>query len=332
MLSVSIVRTGLSKRLGVVLATVGLVASLAACGTDSYELGAIPSGGATLSLVPSRLGDPARYDAIVLGSEENNPLSADVYGVTFDPLNVERITVDKRVSSVDANAERIVVAAADSRTDRLAFVALDGELAPVPGIGRLFAYAPVFTSDGGLLYQDFRVKGDQDVNRYWRWDESTRKAVQLFRSTEQLFGPFIGDSSDERLAFVRNPGMLGNEIVLRNSDGTKPRSFAISEVMSGSSWGASLLALSVAAEGSKFGDTPSDLIFLNPKSGEQVRVPGYQAVAWTPDGTKLLVRSTGDLGSSVLSLLDPKNPTAPQSLGTIPGLAIYSGAWVGDVP
>lgn len=69
-------------------------------------------------------------------------------------------------------------------------------------------------------------------------------------------------------------------------------------------------------------------MLIDPTSGELTQIDGWQAIAWTPDGTKLLARGTANLADSELALIDPAKPDEPEILGTILGLAIYGGAWV----
>lgn len=330
MLSATVRGRGAVRAAGAVAVVAALTVALSSCGGEiQYGLGG-ESSSATLPLVPSKpVGDPTRYDLIVLASAENNPLFSDVYGVTLNPLEVTRITEDKRVSAVDADESTIVVAAADGRTDRLAIVDGDGELAPIPGLGRPFAYSPVLTDDGDFYYSDFKVVGGNDVDRFWRWDAGKSERQQVLRSSLDVVGPILGSGPKGRLGFVVDPGTASNAIAIGGLSGTGSQRFPVEGIMATTLWGKDFVAATIDGEGSSFGNRPAGLLLLNAKSGKQTRVPGYQAVAWSPDGTKLLVRSTDDLGSSVLSLLDPKDPSSMESVGTIPGLAIYSGAWVG---
>lgn len=302
-----------------------LATILSACG----DTDASPTG--TAALPEASAAPLSSYDLVVLASAENNPLFADVYGVTLDPLQARRITVNKRISTLDANAERIVVAAADGRTDRLAFVNQSGELEPVPGIGRPFAYAPAFTDDGGFYYSDFVVAKDEHINRFWRWDPVTTDKSKVLRTTRDLVGPFVGTHSEQRVALGLRPGKQDNAIVVRDVADGQEREFPINGVISGIEWGADLIALTLGGADSSFGDRPDGLVLLDPRSGKQVKVAGYQAVAWTADGRKLLVRATDDLKNSRLALLDPADVGAAQTLGTIPNLAIFDGAWVRGV-
>ncbi len=70
-----------------------------------------------------------------------------------------------------------------------------------------------------------------------------------------------------------------------------------------------------------------------PKTGKTTRTPGLQLICWSPDGTRLLARRTTSPTDSQLVLLDPAKPSAAVDVADVPGLTIYSGAWVrGEVP
>jgi hypothetical protein len=74
------------------------------------------------------------------------------------------------------------------------------------------------------------------------------------------------------------------------------------------------------------------LILVDPVEGRQLQLGASQPIAWTPDGTKLLVRQTGDVAGSQLAFFDPTKPEELQRLGGVTGLVIYSGAWMRGSP
>lgn len=157
---------------GVVAVT--LLLGVAACAeSDSTS----PTAAST---APGLARDLSSYDAFVIASAENNPLFADVYGLRFEPLAAERITTMKRISTMGADAERIVVAAADGDVDRLAVVTGDGSLVPVPGLGRPHAFAPV-VKDGTIYYE---VLADDDVSRTLAFDLAQKTKKVLFKSRD----------------------------------------------------------------------------------------------------------------------------------------------------
>lgn len=120
-------------------------------------------------------------------------------------------------------------------------------------------------------------------------------------------------------------------VLRKQSGGTRELSFEV-EVL-GSTIGRRWLAGTVNAPDNSFGNKPQTLVLLDIKSGRTQRIDGLQSVCFTPDGTLLLARRVGDPLSSPLVLLDPNKPADLVELGTVPGLAIYSGSWVrGSAP
>lgn len=302
------------------LAAAALVLAVPACsgGGDTS-----PAAASTAPLVIRDLGS---YDAFVIASAENNPLFADVYGLRFDPLVAEQITTMKRISTMAADAEQVVVAAADSDVDRLALVSGSGELVPVPGLGRPYAF--VSAIQRGVLYYD-TVVGDSEISRAFSFDLGRKKRTRLFDS-KGLDGAYpLGGG--QFLQGREVPVGADSVLVIRDRDGqTKDLSYK-AEIFGGyvgKRWAAG----TINAPDNSFGNKPETLVLLDMTSGKTKRVDGLQAVCWTPDGTKLLARRVGDPLSSPLVLLDPAKPQDLVEVGTVPGLAIYSGTWVRGEP
>ncbi|MGQ0466129.1 MAG: hypothetical protein ACT4QG_12490 [Sporichthyaceae bacterium] len=303
------------RRAAAALAALALVLP-AGCGGDSENTAAAQATPVARDL--------ASYDAFVLASAENNPLFADVYGLRFDPLVAERITVDKRVSSLTADDERVLVAAADQDVDRPAQVTGTGELLPIPGLGRPFAYTP-YLRDGVMYYHDAQGEETTGKFRYWAWDLAKRQQSSLFRSKKDLASAHpLGEG---RFMVRVPPDSQGDRLAVRNRSG-KLTEFGLGGNVSDVLPGRDYFAATLVGEGDRFGDTPESLVLVDAKSGEHRRVPGLQVVAWNPDGTRLLARRIAAAGQSELVLLDPANPAEPVEVGTVPDLTIYTGTWV----
>lgn len=308
--------------------TVLLAAALAAgCG----------GGGGGLERVaepppPPVSGRPiADFELYVSASEEANILFADVYGLDLEPLTPHRLTSGKRISTMDANAEHIVVAAADGDVDRLGYVVDGGEIGPIPGLDRPYAFSPTFEADGDILYSDYleRTPGQPGVNRFFEWDPptGTRKLV-LKTPSDDVFGPIAGPAG-QRAIFGR-PGKP-NVILLPDPQG-KERSIPVPAEASSFVWGERWLALFLSVDDKQYGFLPTDTILLDPESGERKRIPGWEPLVWTPDGTRLLVRKTAYPTASELALLDPDNPDDLEPVGALPNFTIYAAAWVDRSP
>lgn len=264
----------------------------------------------------------AQYDAFVLASPENDAATADVYGIRFDPFTVDRITSDKAVSSLGADEQHVIVAAADQQVDKLAEVTGAGELAPIGGLGRPVGYSP--TVRDGLIYFDDAegVRGDRF--RFFTFDLAKQSKKLVYSSAEDLGAP--KPMADGRL-LVTVAGKDGDSLAIRDKNGkltALPTLGDIAVVRPGAKYVAVTLV-----RGGKDGASQALLLF-DPHTGEKQIIPDLQMVAWSPDGKQFLARRTEDPNESRLVVLDPTKE--PVELGTVPNLSIYGGTWVRGGP
>lgn len=202
---------------------------------------------------------------------------------------------------------------------------LKATLRPVPGLGRPFAYTPSLLAGGTVLFRDFVEREDKTVYRYRIWNPAKDNTLTLFTSTKPLFGLNAGPNGS--VAMLLDNTATDAAIVTRDASG-KQRTFPIGGDGSFMTWGRTYIAATLNAPDSQFGSKPTGLVLLDPATGKQTSVPGWQPIAWTPDGAKLLVRDTSDPLNSTLALLDPSQPDAARPIGTIPALSIYTGPWI----
>lgn len=299
------------------LAASGLLIGLAGCGEDDASAADAPL---------------SSFDLVVVASATNDPLHADLYGIRFDPLSAVQITHGKNVSTVDATATRVVVAAADGTVDQLALVGSDGTLAEIPGVGRPFAYNPTFVDAHTLMFDDVLVpKENVQVNRTVQWDETAKAKKVLFQTDDNLIGSTPGPGG--QVAVIRTAADGRKSVVIRAASG-ETRAVAVDGDVGRIDWGPRYIAIALNNTKVQPGGDPSiATILLDPDNGKQLQLGGSQPVAWTPDGTKLLVRQTGDAKNSQLAFFDPARPDGElQRLGGITGLVLYSGAWVKGDP
>ena len=292
-------------------------------GTNTVSTTTFPRGGPQLINV-----DHSTFDAFLLASADNNPLFADVYAIRFDDFGVDRLTTDKRVSTLSADGDRLVVAAADKDVDRLAKVDEDGNLVPIPGLGRPFAYTPILR-DGVMYFHDSQGEA-KGKYRYYAWNLKSQTKTLTFASSESVGsaqplggGRFLVSTSDSRDL---------DQLVIR-SKSSRLKEYPVGGIVSGLAPGKKYLAATIVAADDKFGDRPEALALVDLASGKVERIEGLQLICWNPAGTKLLARRTDSPTDSRLVLLDPSNPSAPVDVATVSGLVIYSGTWVrGEVP
>lgn len=303
-----------------VAATALALGLLAGCGSDG-------PGAATAAQAPPPpvARDLAGYDAYVLASAENNYLFADVYAIRFQPFTIDRLTTGKRISRLGADRDHLLVAAADQDVDRLASVSGTGELLPVPGLGRPYAFAPNVV-EGVMYYRDIDPVDREDDSRYFAYDLNERTNKLLFRSEKTQFD--LTPLDDGRLISTTSSEDGPVRVLIRGKAG-KQSSIALgAEGGGGGELGRDWFAYPLVGADERGEDKAVGLALLDPETGTIKRVPGVQAVAWSPDGTRLLARRIGSTTDTALVLLDPAKPDAPVAVHTVPGLAIYSGSWV----
>ncbi|MGQ0845305.1 MAG: hypothetical protein ACT4QF_14350 [Sporichthyaceae bacterium] len=266
----------------------------------------------------------AEFDAFVLASEENDPAVADVYGLRLDPFTVERITVDKSVSALGADAERVVVAAADAAVDRLALLDGSGTLLDVPGLGRPEAYSPILR-DGVLYFDDAAGAKAKGRYRFFSFDLAKQAKTLVLQSTRELGAPKPMADGSLLLTTTQKDGQ--ERLVVRDGAGktsTLPPLGDVAVVRPG----VDLVGVTLVRDEGK----SRALLLFNPATGDKQVIPDLQILAWSPDGKRILARRTTDVpNDSRLVVLDPAK--APYELGTLPNLSIFSGVWVrGNVP
>jgi hypothetical protein len=308
-------------RVGAVVAALALTLP-SGCGGGSGAVAAI----STAPTVAAR--DLASYDVFLLASTANSVSTADVYAIRFNPFVVDRITTDKRISSMSADGRHVVVAAGDEQIDKLAEVTGAGELQPIAGLGRPHAFTP-YLSEGVLYYRDVDAHGPKDRYRFFAWNLADQTQKLLFESADNFGGakPMMGGG----ITYLRADRADQDNIAIRSHTG-QVTEFPLHGITSLVRPGRSLIAATLGAAGDGGGDKPEALVLLDPATGTIKRIAGLQAVGWNPDGTMLLARRIGTPTDSELVLLDPAHPDAPVRVATVPGLSIFSGSWVRGEP
>ncbi len=299
-----------------------------ALGASACGVGGSPGGTESVPVAAADAPALQSFDIYAIGSDAGNVLFADVYGITLNPLRAHRITTGERISALSADPDTVVVAAADEQIDKLAMVAEGGNLVPVPGLGRPHAFSPEIQPDGTIRYEDGGPEDDEKIlARYLSYDPASRRTKVLYKTSDDTFNVGSAVPGGRFLQVVHNES--GNDrLIFVGRDGSR-RSYTIAPRITGPQVGRKLVAIGVFS--SPDVDAPkTDTVLLDLKSGSKQTVEGWAPLAWSPDGTRLLVVRTADtaLPDAELAVLDPARPDSPQSLGTIPNLTLFSGSWV----
>lgn len=298
-------------------------------------LAALVLGGCGEDASPGAPGSAATpalhsFDLYAMGNAEGNILFADLYGITFNPLTVHQITTDKRISTLSASRDTIAVAAGDEQIDKLALVQEGGVLLPLPGLGRPHAFSPEIRPNGRIRFDDSGPEDDKEIwGRYREYDPQTQRTRTLFESAREI-NPAGAVPGGLFLELIHRDD-ANDQVAVVQRDGER-QTYTIAPRIGGAVIGARYVAVGVYPSGDPAAE-PTDTVLLNLSTAKTVRVAGWSALAWSPDGNRLLVmRPSADRRDTELATLDPRRPQAVQPVGLVPGVALYGAAWVSGEP
>jgi len=305
-------------RAKLIATSVGLLFTLTACGGGSHP---------TATETPPPPLD--RFDAILMGNAQDDNGHADLYGFTFHPLRAYRLTTGKNIDDFSVSGTTVLVAAADEQVDKLGQLGPGGQILPIPGIGRPHAFGPEIRPNGSIRYEDDKGSGKND-ERFVEFNPRTGKTTVLYTGDGNEVGAFTTGPAGR--LFYYNQGRTTHGQVVVIGPGKSTHTYRIATNIGTPAVGKRLIAVAVDAVDQLY--TATGVVLLDPATGKQTPVDGWSPVAWSPDGTKLLVERTGAAAKapSELGLLDPADPTHPRPIGTIPHLSIYQGSWLRGAP
>jgi hypothetical protein len=297
-----------------------LMALLVGCGGGSDA--AAPTPGIDQDAPPLH-----SFNIYAVGAADGNELFADVYGITLNPLRAYRLTADKRISWLSATKDTIVVAAGDDQVDKLGVIAAPDSIGPIAGLGRPQAFSPEVQPDGTIRFQDLG-KGEKLTPRYLSYDPASGKTRVLYKSDDPAIA-FAGAGPGSGFTAVNQEAKPNNYVLLIGGRGDS-RKVAMPGQITNPSPGKHFVAAGVF--GPSVGDGPVDTALIDNRTLKVRTVKGCVPLAWTPDGTKLLVGLThagSDTHDTELALLDPASPSLPpEPMGTLPGVSLFMGTWV----
>jgi hypothetical protein len=306
----------LGRRLVGTAVLAALLLAVVGCGGDSDD------GAAPVAQIDADAPPLSTFDVYAVGSTDGNVLFSDLYGIALNPLRAYRLSADKRVSWITANASAVAVAAADEQVDKLGLVQPGGGIAEIPGLGRPHAYSPEFQPDGTMRYEDLGT-GDAIVHRYMSYDPETQKTTVLFKTKDDTASIAAAGPDGGFLSVVQAPNR-DDQILVMDFDGKK-RAITIAPQIGSPVSGKGFIVSSVYRHGP---DVPAtDTAVVNPRTGKVRLIEGWAMLGISPDRTRFLaVRHSG--GDAELAVVDPANPGQPEILGTIPGLTLFMASWV----
>lgn len=212
-------------------------------------------------------------------------LNADLFVASFGPAHYERLSTDRRVTTVGGCPGRVVVAAPQPDVGDTLREFKNGQLVPAGFLSDPAGSNPHLSPDCRLLFSrrhpDAGGGTFNDVNLF---DPTTGKVTPV------ASGPTVAGASwgpgGEILVLRREPA--GPRLQLIKPGQSAVELFPAVPDVTNPQWGRTgWIAMAAYAAG---GRRPSATLFLNPTTGEQTTFYGWLPLAWSPDGTELLVR------------------------------------------
>jgi hypothetical protein len=301
------------------LLTLALV--LTACSTGSRpprvaEPKQEPCPGPPVSLTPATGAHSPLSGRVVLLAGDND-MSADLYELTLTPMLLRRVTCEQRVSTLGGRPGSIVVAAAQTEvgySDHIQQLVGD-RLATIDGLGPVSGFSPDVGPGSRIMFT--QINGTKEAPRFDVnvFDPATKATKTLLSGDPNvLVGGVFGP--DGRVAIGRHEPS-GDDLIVLDQNGKQDTLRPGVAKLGNFRWGPSgWIALQDIAAGA---------VFFDPRSKQRVAVPGWQVLAWSPDGTSLLVAG-GDNGAT-LGLAKPSTGSAVEKIVDLPHSA-FGAVWL----
>ncbi|MGH8999509.1 MAG: hypothetical protein ACRDY7_08970 [Acidimicrobiia bacterium] len=309
------------------------VLTLGGCGanvTSESHSEAVPlevtSGPATFTAEPGPKPE-GRFYAVIGGDTSNDNR---LYSLRFSPPGLRLLTGTRRVSSVGACPEQVVVAAGQPEvgfSDHLQ--SLEGnELRALEGLGVQGGFNPELDEHCRVAYTWVDRDAESSGYELRVWDPEQKAERTLYRS-KPGDGPLVSPDwgPDGEVAVVRlDPKRAGQQpagtppgapaaVIIVRPDGTT------SDVAVGGdpgvlAWGPRWLAVMDETEGT---------VFVDPESGKRATLPGWHPLSWSPGGDQLLVNGATDGGT--LGVVEASDLTSVNVVGQVSG-PVFDVDWL----
>lgn len=294
-----------------------LLTLLSACDSDGDS--ASPDGSTTTPVAVEGKTPAGKF--FVIAGEQS--LNADLYELNFSPVRLTRLTTDARIGGVDGCAQQVVVSSASQGLGFADTIQAfrGGELRPVPGLGAPKGSGPSVSPDCRIAFVDVDRSAPELADRLHIWDPRSG-SENVVQRTPAIGGFDLGP--DGQIALVENtpeqPGQpfFAKALVIIGAD-QAPRSIPPPGPDLGAlRWGRSdVMAIRRNAEQS--------ILFFNPKNDQRSELAGWYPLAWSPDGTQLLVSDAKDHRS--LGVIDRTDLSKVRGMG-IADIGVFDAAWL----
>jgi hypothetical protein len=270
-------------------------------------------------LVPIQGPAPVGRFYLKAGEED---LSSDLYEMTFSPPDFHRLTTDARVTTVGGCPDKVVVAAAQREVgfaDRLQELAGD-KLVPVETLGLEIGSDPDVADDCRILYSRLAKSDPELVAEIKLWDPAKGTS-----STVTMGATVVGAAwgpNGEVAVLKREPA--GPRLVIIKPDGTSSEIDLQVPDVGNTPWGkGGWMALGLFPQA---GQPPTATLFLNPATGERQTLEGWLPLAWSPDGSQLLVAEAKK--GTTLAVVEVGNLTRTRNVGVSTVGTVWDAVWL----
>ncbi|MGH9043095.1 MAG: hypothetical protein ACRDZ3_23025 [Acidimicrobiia bacterium] len=250
-------------------------------------------------------------------------LNSDLYQMTFSPPGFDRLTTDARVTTVGACPDKVVVAAAQREVgyaDRLQELAGD-KLVPVETLGLEAGSDPDLAEDCRILYSRLAPGAGSELAQEIRLWDPAKGAASTVTSGATVRGAGWGPGG-EIAVLKREPA--GPRLQIIKPDGTSTEIDPQVADVGNTPWGKSgWMALAVFSQP---GQPPTGTLFLNPATGERSPLDGWLPLAWSPDGTQLLVAEAKD--GTTLAVVELADLTRTRNVGVSTVGTVWDAVWL----
>lgn len=306
-------RPGLRRRALVTLAAVAALA-LPACDKDDGAAGTTTTSGAEAAAPAAKVvAVTAPLPGRLYLMAGQRPLDADLYQFIPAERRLDRLTTGARIDVVTGCPGAVIVAASQAEVglDSHLQEFRDGQLRPLPGLGRPPGYLPTASSDCRLAYVWYA--GDRSAQTQevlvWKPGQSAPAAVASGPAGDiatKAWGP------GGELALVKGPYQGPETVVIRPPGGGERVVGGLPANVGALAWSRSGL-MAVDAMNTGGADEPTAVVFADPAAGGGVkgRLEGWTVLDWSPDGATLLVvdaatsRRLGTVAAADLATVQP---------------------------
>lgn len=260
-------------------------------------------------------------------------LDADLYQFIPSAKRLDRLTTNARIDAVTGCPGAVIVAASQAEVglDSHLQEFRDGQLRPLPGLGRPPGYLPTASSDCRLAYVWYSGNRSTQTQEVLVWQPGqTAPAAVASGPAGDIATKAWGPGGE--LALATGPYQGPETVVIRPAGGGERVVGGLPSNVGALAWSRSGLLAVDAMDTGGGGEQPVAVVFADSAGGGTVkgRIEGWTVIHWSPDGDTLLVVDTATSRHlAAISVDDLATVMAVAELDT----PVWDGIWLsGDGP